>query len=51
MSEPITSPGTDTVSFGYEDIPATEKTARVGGVFSNVAGKYDLINDAMSGGM
>ncbi len=41
----------DTVSFGYEDIPATEKTARVGGVFSNVAGKYDLMNDAMSGGM
>ena len=38
----------DTVSFGYEDIPATEKTARVGGVFSNVASKYDLMNDAMS---
>lgn len=41
----------DTVSFGYEDIPAAEKTARVGGVFSNVAAKYDLMNDAMSGGM
>ncbi|MDO7840948.1 class I SAM-dependent methyltransferase [Sphingomonas immobilis] len=41
----------DTVSFGYEDIPASEKTARVGGVFSNVAAKYDLMNDAMSGGM
>ena len=39
------------VSFGYEDIPASEKTARVGGVFSNVAAKYDLMNDAMSGGM
>ncbi len=47
MSDPIT----DTVSFGYEDIPASEKTARVGGVFSNVAAKYDLMNDAMSGGM
>ena len=44
-------PAPQTVSFGYEDIPATEKTARVGGVFSNVAGKYDLMNDAMSGGM
>ena len=42
---------TDTVSFGYEDIPATEKTARVGGVFTNVARRYDLMNDAMSGGM
>ena len=41
----------DTVSFGYEDIPATEKTARVGGVFTNVASRYDLMNDAMSGGM
>ncbi|WP_267393459.1 MULTISPECIES: class I SAM-dependent methyltransferase [unclassified Sphingomonas] len=42
---------TDTVSFGYEDIPADQKTARVGGVFTNVAAKYDLMNDAMSGGM
>ena len=39
------------VSFGYEDIPASEKTARVGGVFSSVAKNYDLMNDAMSGGM
>ncbi|MCP4025790.1 MAG: ubiquinone/menaquinone biosynthesis methyltransferase, partial [Sphingomonas sp.] len=44
-----TAPGT--VSFGYEDIPATEKTARVGGVFSSVARSYDIMNDAMSGGM
>ncbi|WP_242097006.1 class I SAM-dependent methyltransferase [Sphingomonas sp. CROZ-RG-20F-R02-07] len=42
---------TDTVPFGYEDIPATEKTARVGGVFTSVASSYDLMNDAMSGGM
>jgi len=41
----------DTVSFGYEDIAPEEKTARVGKVFSNVAAKYDLMNDAMSGGM
>jgi demethylmenaquinone methyltransferase/2-methoxy-6-polyprenyl-1,4-benzoquinol methylase len=41
----------ETVSFGYEDIPATEKTARVGGVFTNVASRYDLMNDAMSAGM
>jgi demethylmenaquinone methyltransferase / 2-methoxy-6-polyprenyl-1,4-benzoquinol methylase len=39
------------VSFGYEDIAADEKTARVGGVFSSVASNYDLMNDAMSGGM
>ena len=41
----------DTVSFGYEDVAPAEKTARVRGVFSNVAAKYDLMNDAMSGGM
>ena len=42
---------TDTVSFGYEDIAREEKTARVGGVFTSVAGSYDLMNDAMSAGM
>jgi demethylmenaquinone methyltransferase/2-methoxy-6-polyprenyl-1,4-benzoquinol methylase len=40
-----------TASFGYEDIPAEEKAARVGAIFSNVAKKYDVMNDAMSGGM
>ena len=39
------------VSFGYEDVTPVEKTARVRGVFSNVASRYDLMNDAMSGGM
>lgn len=41
----------DTVSFGYEDIDESEKTGRVGEVFSNVAAKYDVMNDAMSVGM
>ena len=41
----------DTVSFGYEQVSPSEKTARVGGVFTSVAGRYDLMNDAMSGGM
>ncbi|MFM5931410.1 MAG: class I SAM-dependent methyltransferase [Novosphingobium sp.] len=41
----------DRVSFGYEDVPIEEKTARVGAVFSSVAKKYDVMNDAMSGGM
>ncbi|MES1985610.1 MAG: class I SAM-dependent methyltransferase [Pseudomonadota bacterium] len=40
----------DTVSFGYRDVDATQKTGMVKGVFSNVAGKYDLMNDAMSAG-
>ncbi|WP_375398818.1 class I SAM-dependent methyltransferase [uncultured Sphingomonas sp.] len=42
---------TDTVSFGYHDVAPDEKTRRVGGVFSSVAARYDLMNDAMSGGM
>lgn len=39
------------VSFGYEDVDPAEKTRRVGAVFSGVAAKYDVMNDAMSGGM
>jgi len=41
----------ETVSFGYEDVAPAEKTERVGAVFKNVASRYDLMNDAMSGGM
>jgi demethylmenaquinone methyltransferase/2-methoxy-6-polyprenyl-1,4-benzoquinol methylase len=41
----------DTVSFGYEDVTPEEKTSRVGAVFSSVARRYDVMNDAMSGGM
>ena len=42
---------TDTVSFGYEDVSPDEKTRRVGGVFASVASSYDVMNDAMSGGL
>lgn len=41
----------DKVSFGFEDVPPEEKTRRVGKVFANVASRYDLMNDLMSGGM
>ena len=41
----------DKVSFGYEQVAPEEKTRRVGGVFSRVASRYDLMNDVMSGGM
>lgn len=39
------------VSFGYQDVDPEEKTRRVGDVFRSVASRYDLMNDAMSGGM
>ncbi len=41
----------ETVSFGYKQVDADEKAGMVRGVFSSVAGSYDLMNDAMSGGM
>lgn len=41
----------ETVSFGYREVDADEKAGMVRGVFSSVAGNYDLMNDAMSGGM
>ncbi|QTD55271.1 class I SAM-dependent methyltransferase [Parasphingorhabdus cellanae] len=41
---------TKTVSFGYEEVDEDEKVGRVGQVFSNVASKYDVMNDAMSAG-
>ncbi|MEZ5994444.1 MAG: class I SAM-dependent methyltransferase [Hyphomonadaceae bacterium] len=41
----------DTASFGFQDVPKGEKASKVRAVFSSVASKYDLMNDAMSGGM
>lgn len=40
-----------TTHFGFEDIPEEEKAGRVHGVFSSVASKYDVMNDAMSMGI
>jgi demethylmenaquinone methyltransferase/2-methoxy-6-polyprenyl-1,4-benzoquinol methylase len=40
-----------TVSFGYREIPESEKQRLVGEVFTSVARRYDLMNDLMSGGV
>jgi ubiquinone/menaquinone biosynthesis methyltransferase len=39
------------VDFGFETVAEEEKARRVAGVFDSVAGRYDLMNDLMSGGM
>jgi len=40
-----------TTHFGYEQVPEDEKARKVGGVFTSVAGRYDLMNDLMSLGL
>jgi len=37
--------------FGFMRVPENEKSARVRGVFDSVAGRYDIMNDLMSGGV
>lgn len=49
MDESNSKPGT--THFGYRDVPTGEKQKLVGEVFTSVAGKYDLMNDAMSLGI
>lgn len=41
----------DTTDFGYERVPAGDKSRLVGRVFSSVAPNYDLMNDLMSAGL
>ena len=40
-----------TTHFGFTDIPESEKAGKVHGIFTNVASKYDIMNDVMSGGV
>lgn len=40
-----------TTHFGYQEVPEDQKAGMVHGVFTNVASKYDIMNDVMSGGV
>jgi demethylmenaquinone methyltransferase / 2-methoxy-6-polyprenyl-1,4-benzoquinol methylase len=40
-----------TTHFGFQNVPESEKAARVADVFHSVAAKYDLMNDLMSAGI
>ncbi len=37
--------------FGFAQVPESEKAQRVAGVFTSVAGRYDVMNDLMSVGL
>ena len=41
----------DATHFGFQTVPAAEKTRKVAAVFDSVADKYDLMNDLMSFGV
>ena len=50
MSSAEKSDPSATASFGFTEVPENEKAGMVRGVFDSVAGRYDLMNDLMSGG-
>jgi demethylmenaquinone methyltransferase/2-methoxy-6-polyprenyl-1,4-benzoquinol methylase len=43
--------GHESVSFGFETVPEEARQGLVNEVFTRVAGRYDLMNDLMSGGL
>jgi demethylmenaquinone methyltransferase / 2-methoxy-6-polyprenyl-1,4-benzoquinol methylase len=51
MSDETSGVRPPTADFGFRQVAAEEKAGLVRGVFDSVAGRYDLMNDLMSGGL
>lgn len=49
--EQASTPEQETTDFGFQTIAKAEKVNMVAKVFHNVAAKYDIMNDVMSGGI
>ena len=50
-NKPQSAPSGKTTSFGFKEVPESEKADDVKKVFDSVAKKYDLMNDLLSFGM
>jgi demethylmenaquinone methyltransferase/2-methoxy-6-polyprenyl-1,4-benzoquinol methylase len=51
MSDDTDRTDAGTTHFGFQTVDETEKAGMVHGVFTNVASRYDVMNDVMSGGV
>ncbi len=51
MAETTDPPERSDIPFGFRRVAADQHAALVRGVFDSVAGRYDLMNDLMSGGL
>lgn len=50
-SDPQADASAGTTHFGFRQVPETDKSRHVAGVFHSVARNYDLMNDLMSAGL